>query len=503
MMTKSALIGSTAIAILFSGVAAFADVTPEEVWGNWKAAAEQGGTGITAASEERDGDTLVITGISMASSADPSVATEGMIEEMRLKDLGDGTVEITMSDNYSMIVTTPAVDGIEPPVAQTVAISISAPGAVTIASGTPEAVAYDFTLPSIEATMATNAEGADPFNFTLSAVNASGSYLVEGTDQMSSTGNYAFESLSLAAKGKDLDAGQDVEMTAAIGDVAGTFDATLLDPAMMEDMAAALEAGFAFAFDTSYGATSFTLNVVEAGSPTSISGGLDGGSINVAMDSTAFVYETGSKGLNITVSSADIPFPEVKLALGEGGFGLSMPTTPSEEPGEFSFLAKLVDLSISEEIWGMLDPGGVIPHDPATVIFDSKGTARLTSNLFAPETMATEAPPGELISFDLTQLLAKIAGAELTGTGALTFDNTDLTTFSGVPAPTGKVDLQVKGANKLMDTLIAMGMMSEDDAMGARMMLSMFANPGAGEDEFTSVLEFKDKGFYANGQRLQ
>ncbi|MEY3533709.1 MAG: hypothetical protein RI979_1733 [Pseudomonadota bacterium] len=34
-------------------------------------------------------------------------------------------------------------------------------------------------------------------------------------------------------------------------------------------------------------------------------------------------------------------------------------------------------------------------------------------------------------------------------------------------------------------------------------MIAMFANPGAGEDELTSVLEFKDKGFFANGQQLQ
>ena len=55
----------------------------------------------------------------------------------------------------------------------------------------------------------------------------------------------------------------------------------------------------------------------------------------------------------------------------------------------------------------------------------------------------------------------------------------------------------------LLDALVSMGMLSEDDAMGARMMIAMFANPGAGEDELTSVLEFKDKGFFANGQQLQ
>ncbi len=45
-------------------------------------------------------------------------------------------------------------------------------------------------------------------------------------------------------------------------------------------------------------------------------------------------------------------------------------------------------------------------------------------------------------------------------------------------------------------------MLTEDDANGARMMVSMFANSVA-EDELTSTLEFKDKGFFANGMQLQ
>jgi hypothetical protein len=35
------------------------------------------------------------------------------------------------------------------------------------------------------------------------------------------------------------------------------------------------------------------------------------------------------------------------------------------------------------------------------------------------------------------------------------------------------------------------------------MMMAMFTNSAPDKDELTSVLEFKDKGFYANGQRLQ
>ena len=54
-----------------------------------------------------------------------------------------------------------------------------------------------------------------------------------------------------------------------------------------------------------------------------------------------------------------------------------------------------------------------------------------------------------------------------------------------------------------LDKLVAMGMFAEDEAMGFRMMLGMFANTSPDKDEMTSTLEFKDKGFFANGQRLK
>ena len=104
---------------------------------------------------------------------------------------------------------------------------------------------------------------------------------------------------------------------------------------------------------------------------------------------------------------------------------------------------------------------------------------------------------------NVNALQLTVAGADLTGTGAFTFDNTDLETYGGMPKPTGKLALKLVGGNGLMDKLVALGVLPEDQAMSARMMLSMFANPGAGEDELNSELEFKDGGFFANGQQLQ
>jgi hypothetical protein len=106
--------------------------------------------------------------------------------------------------------------------------------------------------------------------------------------------------------------------------------------------------------------------------------------------------------------------------------------------------------------------------------------------------------PGKLKSLKVNQLQLTVAGADLTGTGALTFDNS-----GPVPKPIGTVDLKLTGGNGLMDKLTEMGLLPQDQAAGFKMMLGMFAKP-AGDDVMTSEIEFKDDGsILANGQRIQ
>ena len=58
--------------------------------------------------------------------------------------------------------------------------------------------------------------------------------------------------------------------------------------------------------------------------------------------------------------------------------------------------------------------------------------------------------------------------------------------------------------NGLLDTLVGMGLVPEEQAMGARMMMGLFARPGDGEDTLVSTIEVKEDGsILANGQRIQ
>ena len=180
-----------------------------------------------------------------------------------------------------------------------------------------------------------------------------------------------------------------------------------------------------------------------------------------------------------------------------------MPLDVSPEPQGFEFGFKLADFTISDVIWNLFDPGQQLSRAPATLALDLGGTARLLSDMFDPTALAGSDNPAELTSLDIRTLLVDMIGARLSGTGSFSFDSTDTSTFDGVPRPEGALDLRLDGANALLDTLVTMGLLPQEQAMGARMMMGLFGVPQEG-DAITSKIEVNAEGHVlANGQRLQ
>ena len=98
----------------------------------------------------------------------------------------------------------------------------------------------------------------------------------------------------------------------------------------------------------------------------------------------------------------------------------------------------------------------------------------------------------------------KALDAELTGEGSVEFDNEDLAAYQGMPKPVGQVTLALAGANALIDQLVASGLLPQQQAMGARMVLGLFAKPGDDPDTLTSEIRFTPAGeILANGQRIR
>lgn len=499
-----ALTCSSAIGLVFLATAASADVTPQEVWASWQAMMTSAGQDLTVGNTSDSGGTLDVSDVMIAYKDQLGGSASVSFDTLSFKDNGDGTVTVTLPESYPIQMAFPkSEDG-----PGSLKLTVSQPGAQVVAGGSAEETSYQFTAPTTTITLdeVTDESGAVlDTKANLALTEVTGSYMVTKTGEtMALDSSFAAKSADLNMSGTDSEDGGSGTVKVSFADLQGATKGNFLAAEVMANMAAALNSGFTMDSALSFGAMTMDVDVTDPTGPTKLVANAAGGGFKVAMNKDRLDYGTSLNGAKFTMSGAEIPFPQVELAFAESAFNVMMPVSKSDSPQDFSFLTKFVDFTVSEDVWGLFDPAATLSREPATVIVDLKGTGFWTKDIMDPEVqMDGVEPPGQLNSLDLNQVLAKAAGAEVSAAGGLTFDNADLATFGGVPRPDGKITVNIKGVTKLVDNLIALGILSEDDAMGFRMGLAMFAKPGAGPDELVSEIEFKDGGMFANGMQMQ
>lgn len=504
MNSRTHLSASAVLAALLCASAAQADVTAEEVWQEWQDYYASTGQTIAAGSEARDGDTLVLTDVKMTQEQDEA-RTEATVAEVRLKDLGDGTVEVTLSNDIAMKVNSTAEGA-----ATEMTMNMSHSDLRLVVSGTPDALDTDMTATELRLAMDEIKvdDTTPPFKMEATISKTSGKSHMERAEGRVVTSDFNAESATFVATGADPEGTGTFNMSGTMNGLAGTGTATFPDGIDLKDMNAAVQAGFAVDGGFTYSDGAFTVDGTGADGDVAVKSEGGAGKLNIKMGKDGLAYGGEAGASKISFSGTQIPFP-VEAELGLSAFNFVMPVSKSDTAQPAAMLIKLVDLKVSDALWDLVDANKNLPRDPATVIIDVSGALKPLVNIFDPEVTAEpsadgETPlaavpsPFEVSEARINQLQIKAAGAELTGTGALTFDNS-----TGTPVPLGAIDLGLTGANKLMDSLVAMGLMPEDQVMGARMMLGMFAVP-AGEDALTSKIEFKEGGaIFANGQQIQ
>lgn len=505
---KGRVATATAIGLALSAGVARADVAPADVWADWQGYFTSSGYEVSG-DESQSGDALTVSDItlSMEMPEDQSTVSVNM-GEMTFTDNRDGTVAVSIPETMQMRVnlSSPDTGDVD------VGLTYETGGFEMTASGNPDDLLYNYSAADIallvdsvtidgeamelgtielrmadvmgSTTMTTDALRSSKQKMSTGPV----SYLIDVTDPEGSGGtmmlNGKAESMTLAANGT-----MPLEM----------------DP---NNLAASINDGLTGEGTITYSKGTTDFRFTDADETTEGTSSSDGGKATVAIGAEGLTYGISATEVKTKMTGSELPLP-IELGYAEAAFNLTVPIAESEEAQDFALGLTLGDFTMSDMIWGIFDPSGQLPHDPATVELDLSGTAKLFFDLFDPEQMAAvEAGeigvPGELNTLDINTLNVSAAGAQLTGEGGFTFDNTDLETFDGMPAPEGSVDLTLTGANGLMDTLIAMGLLPQEQAMGVRMMMGMFAVPGDGEDTLTSTIEVTGDGqVLANGQRLR
>ncbi|MFD0982066.1 DUF2125 domain-containing protein [Tropicimonas aquimaris] len=488
---KQWILGGVSAAALFAAPDAGWSLTAQQAWEDWKAATESYGQTLTTSGEAMMDGTLTLSGVTVASKSD-DMTVEGTIEEVALAEQSDGSVRITMSETIPIVVS--GIDEVGDKVDLT--LMLTQDGTQITASDADGGTAFAVASPtmSAEVTELMINDEALPMQLVMTLAGLDGSYSTTGAAPGTIESAFTATSFDIVLDMQDPEGAGTMALKATAQDIATSTSGQNMDLSNSDDMAKMLAEGFATSGEGTYGPVTFTMDLQDEAETVQASGSLTGGQARFSLDAERMVYDVAYEGADLTISGSQIPMPQVTAKIDRSATTFEIPVQQSDAPAPFALRVALENLSLGEEIWSMFDPAAVLPRDPATLILDLGGKARWLVDIFDEEAMMAAAMPGEVEEVALNELRLDLGGAELTGDGAFTFDNSDLTTFDGMPRPEGKANLKLVGGNALLENLTRMGLIPQEQVMMVRMMTGMFARPGAGPDELVSEIAIDGSG---------
>ncbi len=508
MMLSFRLLGSTsAAAVLLAAQPAFADVTGPDVWAAYISFYEATGAQVIG-DVTTTGTETVVSDPALLYRFPFGIATVRMgIPEMRLTDQSDGTVTLAYRDTFDVTIDVDVPDqgsgsGV---------FSVTQSGFTSTVSGDPDAMSITYAADTMALEVKEVTLDGEPFDVQgklLSEGYSGTSTMALGEELITVTSDQSIGAAELA-----------YIMTSPFGDVTsqtGTYAPSSYQSEM------ALPAGGSSLFTLSQtlrdGAFVQVASKTEGSTTESVSS-IDGdvfyedkvttgpAQTDMRIDASGVKISGEAGASNFRVNAVDMaPFPL------EGGIesvsaNYAFPLLPSEDPQEIVFKMGLKNLSVSEELWALVDPTAALPRDPASLNIDLLASviseidwldfANLEAQLDQP------IPPISLERLMINDVSVSAVGAAAEANGTFTLDFDDLDTFDGFPRPEGEGYLAVTGANALIDRLTTMGLIGPEEAGMARLGMGFIAR-ATGDDAFETAVEINEAGeVYVNGQRMR
>ena len=490
-MSKHHFAGAAAL-LLATSPAAWAEIDAQTLWADWQEMATRFGGTLSVASEDYAGGTLTLTDVTMATNlgGGEGNASYGTI---RLIEQGDGTVRVEIPATMSTTSTT-TVDGVT--VEQT--IDMTNEGLETVVREEGGLRTYDTTMQNLTAIVSTEtgeAGGTPAVTISMSGLASVYRSGIDGdADAFDQT--LTADSIGFAMSGEG--EGEQVDLTYALtgiaSDLSGNYGEAPDGP-----VTSFADMGMTYGGDISHSGGTFTLTGEGPQGPFSANSTSEAGKLTLDLGEDSLGYTIGSTGIDATVQAPGFPVP-VKMTMAESivGFALPFGETGVEKPFAVNLEAR--DLVLDDALWGLFDPTGQLPRDPATLVVDMDGSAVMNVDLFGdPASISKlQGAPGEVKTLKINEILLTLAGAALRGSGSLDFPKS-----TKVPEPVGTIELALDGGFALIDKIVALGFIPAEQAAFVKGMAGAVARP-VGEDQLESTIEFTPGGgISANGLPLK
>lgn len=489
---------ATALAALFAASPALADLTAEDVLADQLGMVEMSGLTADVENREKSGDTLT-TGDLIATGEIEGETFSVQMPGITLVEQGDGTVRLEYPSGEDIV-----INGTSPEGDFSVSMTLTHEGMDILVSGTPDAMRYDYDIPQVSVNnVRFDVPGEDmPEDFNIEMVFANlvgfGEFGTPGDAGRPYTADFDIGSIGIDMNVSDPEEGS-FDLDVAVADMALDYSGSVAQSDLMASFAESIQAGNITKGTITHGELTYELSANAPEGATNAAFAAESGSLEFSLDEAGLDYGGTTNGMTIAMQVPQFPLP-ISIGVGETGGRFKMPLIPSEEVQTFALSTFFRDLVIDDTLWGMFDPAGQLPRDPATLVVDIEGQGVLAEDVFDPDYAGTATgAPGSLEAISINEIALSLLGAQLMGDGNFTFDNS-----GGMPNPSGQITMTLEGGNTLLDTLVNMGLLPQEQAMGARMMLGLFARPGDGPDTLVSTIEVREGGsVFANGQQIR
>lgn len=473
-------------------------LTAPELWDDWRGGLTLLGQDVEVARQSYEGGVLRLEGVTQRMPIDPEVGRNiTFIDALVLSEQPDGSVRIDIDGGYRI-----DFGGVADGDRSDGALSVTFEGLDAVARGEPGDLVYDFAASLAQLSLDELAYNGEPVPvaFQLAATEIA-SRTTQAETLYSGNGDVAALAMTLDASD---DQGSRIALNYGLTDLTfrGAADYGELAAMGAGDPSAVFRSARPTELAMRHGPASFELTTSGPGGDGTVAGRAGSGSLDGRFGAGRALYGAGLQGLTMDISGAGVPFP-LTLSSDELAFRVEGPMIAGDGPEPFSALLTMTGLTLPDTVWALFDPSGVLGREPAALELELSGLAQLDADLAGPVMGAQ--PPGQLRALALERLEISGAGAQASANGAFAFDPQGTPSMPGIPAASGRLNVEMRGIGALLTNLTSLGLLDPANAMGAQMMLGMFARPvPGGGDALTSEIEITPQGgITANGVRIR
>lgn len=474
-----------------------ADVTPEQVWDSMRM--QLGAGGEVTADLSRNGDTLTVSDIAIAAVSDNTQTDARFGQPIQFRASDDGAVSILFPMTLDVALSVVG-DG---EAAFDFTYSVTHEGLSIRASGAPGDILHEIDATGLSFTLAPSAAERSDTDVHVTGYlgGLDGSWRnTTAQPQIRSTSDYTADVIRLTMGVGPSPDSPLVTLDLSLNNLAGTGSSVIPNFAIAGARQSLADLP---QLDTELRYQSAKFNMRGGGAFAQGQIGAGGGSVSIGEGQLR--YTSANKDVRVRGGLTALPLP-ADLSFDDSRFTLGMPLAKSDDPLPVELEAELNGLVASEFLWSLVDSGKLLPRDPARLFVEMDGSARWLVDPNDTKQLAKidGQLPLALEQMTLHALILSFAGAQLTGGGSFTFDNTDLKSFDGLPRPIGALDLTMTGGLPLLNKLAQINLVPTTRAKAIEQLAKQFTKRGSTRDSLTTRIEIDPKGqISANGLPLQ